>query len=150
LPGIAGTNAPDYFEHTSGVFYGLKMKHDRIDMAYAVLEGVAHLLAENIESFQQAGLSPGTILSTGGGSRSDLWCQLKADLTGHTVVVPEANEAACLGAAMIGAVSSGKFSSYEEAAVQCTAMNKQFAPRIDGRLEAKHALYQALNARMCF
>jgi sugar (pentulose or hexulose) kinase len=149
LPGIAGTNAPAYDEHACGVFYGLKMKHDRIDMAYAVLEGVAHLLADNIESFQQAGLNPGTILSTGGGSRSDLWCQLKADLTGHMVVVPEANEAACLGAAIIGAVSSGRFSSYEEAVGQSVVMNKQFTPRMDAKFGAKHTLYQVLNT-ICF
>lgn len=148
LPGIAGVNAPAYSERACGGFYGLKMRHDSIDMAYAVLEGVAHLLAENIGSFRQAGLNPGVILSTGGGSRSDLWCQLKADITGREVAVPEAGEAACLGAAIIGAVACGRFASYEEAARACTAVRQRFLPRASEALARKHALYLMMQRTM--
>lgn len=148
LPGIAGVNAPAYDVRACGVFYGLKLKHDRIDMACAVLEGVAHLLAENIRTFRQAGLDPELILSTGGGARSDLWCRLKADVTGRAIAVPEENEAACMGAAIIGSVSCGRFPSYEAAAEHCVSIGKHIMPHASGAIDRKYRLYKELNDRM--
>ena len=44
LPYIVGTNAPEFDADACGVFYGIRTKHDRADFAYAVMEGVAHML----------------------------------------------------------------------------------------------------------
>ena len=83
------------------------------------MEGVAHLLQKNIQSIEQSQSITDPIISTGGGARSPLWCQLKADVTGHAIAVPEADETCCLGAGMIGAVSEGVFADYKESADAC-------------------------------
>ena len=54
-----------------------------------------------------------TVLATGGGSKSDVWCQLQADITGLPIMIPKEKEAACLGAAIIAAVSDGSIKSFE-------------------------------------
>ena len=67
LPYLRGVSAPEYDPEAKGVFYGIRRKHDRFDLAYAVMEGVAHLLCKNIR------LLPGgcaaRMTSTGGGGQ---------------------------------------------------------------------------------
>lgn len=141
LPYINGVNSPEFDPNACGVFYGLKLKHDVYDLAYAVMEGVAHLLASNIEYLRKIGISADRIISTGGGAKSGLWCQLKADISGSIVAAPDNNEAACLGAAMIGAVDEGLFSSYEDAVRNCVKIRQEYLPAVNDQLANKHALY---------
>ena len=128
LPYLTGINAPDYDENASGVFYGLKMRHDQYDLAMAVMEGVAFLMARNIEEYQKAGHQVKQIISTGGGSQSMVWSQIKADVTGCEIAIPVEKEAACLGAAMIGAVDKGIFASYQEAVEKCVSISEKIIP----------------------
>lgn len=114
LPYLIGINAPDYEENATGVFYGLKIKHDKYDLALAVMEGVAYLMANNIKLYRKMGVKAEKIISTGGGSRSRIWSQIKADILDCEIVIPDDKEAACLGAAMIGAVDMGFYKSFEE------------------------------------
>ena len=108
------------------------------------MEGVAHLLRINIDHIKKAGYSADKIISTGGGARSDLWSQMKADITGHEVIIPSNEEAACLGAAMIGALSEGVFSTYKDAISHCVSLKKQFKPQNEEVYKKKHALFQKL------
>jgi xylulokinase len=144
LPYLTGVNAPDFNPNASGVFYGLRLNHDRLDLALAVMEGVAHLLKRNISSMEKVGITANRILSTGGGARSDLWSQMKADVTGYEIAIPQNEEAACLGAAMIGAVAAGSIKSYEEATTMCVSMKKVFTPRSGTSYARKHAMFDML------
>ena len=122
----------------------MRIQHDRLDMAYAVMEGVAHVLKKNLDQFKAVGSAASKMISTGGGARSPLWNQLKADLTGYQVVVPENEEAACLGAAMMGAVSTGIFSSYKEVVETCVSYKEYYRPKMSQRLEKKHKMFNCL------
>lgn len=148
LPYITGVNSPDFNSDAKGVFYGIQMKHDKYDFAYAVMEGIAHLLAINIDYIEKAGYPVNRIISTGGGAKSDLWSQLKADLTGHEVAIPLNAEAACLGAAMIGAVSNKNFSTFDEAVLKCVSIKKQFFPRDTQLIQKKHRLFKKIYENM--
>jgi len=142
LPYITGVNAPDFNSDARGVFYGIQLKHDKYDFAFAVMEGVAHLLRINIDHIENAGYPVEKIISTGGGAKSSIWSQVKADITGHTVAIPTNEEAACLGAAMIGAVSEGIFKTYEEAIKHCVSIKKQYTPKDRKIYQKKHILFQ--------
>lgn len=144
LPYITGVNAPDFNSNAKGVFYGAQLKHDKFDFAYAVMEGIAHLLKINIDYIQRAGYPVGRIISTGGGARSDLWSQIKANITGYEVAIPSNEEAACLGAAIIGAVADKKFVNYEEAIKNCVSIKKQFFPKDKSLFLRKHELFRNL------
>ena len=109
LPYLVGTNAPEFDVEANGVFWGLRQEHDAIDMAGAVMEGVSFVLRKNCEYIARNGMKPTAIIATGGGAKSPIWCQMQADITGLPVSIPKEKEAACLGAAMIAAVSDGRF-----------------------------------------
>lgn len=144
LPYIMGVNAPEFDTEASGVFYGIRVDHDRVDFAYAVMEGVALLLDRNIKDLKKANMTFNRIISTGGGAKSDLWSQLKADITGLVVEIPADNEAACLGAAMIGAVERGDIKNYFSAVSRCVKIVKRFEPNTNKSFLSKKAGYDAL------
>ena len=72
------------------------------------------------------------------------FCQLQADITGLPVSIPVEKEAACLGAAMICAVSQGQFVSFADAAKACVAMQMAYTPHPTPRLERKYRRFCAL------
>ena len=147
LPYLVGTNAPEFHTGATGVFWGLRQEHDAIDMAGAVMEGVSFVLRKNCDHMRKNGLKPSAIIATGGGAKSSVWCQMQADITGIPVYIPAEKEAACLGAAMIAAVSSGMFADYAEAAKACVSFSKKYVPDPTPDTEKKYrrfcALYEA-------
>ena len=144
LPYLVGTNAPEFDSQANGVFWGLRQEHDAIDMAGAVMEGVSYVLRKNCEHIAAKGVKLERIIATGGGAKSPVWCQLQADITGLPVCIPAEKEAACLGAAMICAVSQGQFASFAEAAQSCVAMSMQYKPAPSAHLDRKYRRFNAL------
>ena len=147
LPYLVGTNAPEFHTQANGVFWGLRQEHDSIDMAGAVMEGVSFVLRKNCQHISDKGVALSRIIATGGGAKSPIWCQMQADITGLPVCVPSEREAACLGAAMICAVSDGHFDSLQTAVDRCVGMNAQYEPHPSQQLDRKYrrfcALYEA-------
>jgi xylulokinase len=85
-PWLNGERAPVDDPDARGGFQGLSLKTGRADLARAVLEGVAcnsRWLLDHVEDFVGRPLS--ALRITGGGARSDLWCQVYADVLGKTV-----------------------------------------------------------------
>jgi sugar (pentulose or hexulose) kinase len=113
LPYLTGINPPDYFSDAKGAFLDLDLSHDRVDMAYAVEEGIAHLLRRNVEYFSETPAQE--IVSTGGGAASAFWNQLKSDICGVDVVVPHELEATCRGAAILALVATGHLDGFGSA-----------------------------------
>ena len=147
LPYLVGTNAPEFDTEANGVFWGLRQEHDAIDMAGAVMEGVSFVLRKNCEHIAANGVKPKAIIATGGGAKSAVWCQMQANITGLPVAIPREKEAACLGAAMIAAVSHGRFSGYTEAVENCVELLHRYEPAPTAHSEKKYrrfcALYEA-------
>lgn len=148
LPYINGVNAPEYDTNARGVFYGIRANHDKYDFAYAIMEGVAYLLNKNINFLNQEGINAKEMISTGGGAKSHFWSQLKADITGLKVAVPENEEAACYGAAIIGAVADGTFNSYEEAVKSCVYIKKYYYPCKNATYDKKYKLFNDIYDRL--
>ena len=147
LPYLVGTNAPEFDREATGVFYGLRQEHTSIQMAKAVMEGVCFVLRKNVEDILSKGTKISSIVATGGGAKSPVWCQLQADITGLSVEVPAVTEAGCLGAAMIAAWTAGQYKSLEEAAKD-VKMVRRYTPNGDAALEKKYRkfckLYDAM------
>ena len=144
LPYLVGTNAPEFDAQANGVFWGLRQEHDAIDMAGAVMEGVSFVLRKNCDHIAANGVKPTSIIATGGGAKSAVWCQMQADITGVQVAVPKEKEAACLGAAMIAAVSDGHFASYQAAVDSCVKLLHCYEPKPTARTERKYRRFCAL------
>ena len=147
LPYMVGTNAPEFDADAKGVFWGLRQEHDNIDMAGAIMEGVAYVLQKNLVHIHNNGIHLNNIIATGGGAKSPIWCQLYADITGLPVRIPAEKEAACLGAAMIAAVADGKFADFNDAAKELVSFTKEYTPNPCEHYERKYRrfckLYEA-------
>ena len=144
LPYLVGTNSPEFDTEANGVFWGLRQEHDAIDMAGAVMEGVSFVLRKNCDYIAKNGVKPTAIVATGGGAKSPIWCQMQADITGLPVRIPKEKEAACLGAAMVVAVSDGNFESYDAAVRACVEMTMHYEPNPTERTERKYRRFCAL------
>jgi len=144
LPFLVGTNSPEFDTDANGVFYGLRQESDVYDMACAVMEGVAFMLRKNCDHIRAKGTEISYIIATGGGAKSPIWCQLQADITGLPVVIPTEKEAACLGCAIIGAVSEGVYAGYQEAADKIISFQHRYEPENHDKYEKKYQKYCAL------
>lgn len=144
LPYLVGTNAPEFDSNATGVFWGLRQEHDAYDMARAVMEGVSFVLRKNCDYMAKAGLSPSSIIATGGGAKSAIWCQMQADINGLKVRIPAEKEAACLGAAIVAAVSDSRYHSLQEAVDSLVAFSTEYTPNISAQVEEKYSQFCAL------
>lgn len=144
LPYIVGTNSPEFDKRASGVFFGLRSEHDAYDMAAAVMEGVACLLRKNCDAMKRKGAEVGYIIATGGGAKSNIWCQMQADITGLPVRIPAEKEAACLGAALCAATDAGRFPDLAAASASCVSFREEYLPRVNEEYERKYRRFVKL------
>jgi xylulokinase len=129
LPYLRGERAPLWDTKARGAFVGLTHRHTRAHCARAVYEGVAFAVCSILERSQAAaGLRARTLRVSGGGARSALWNQIKADIVGLPVQRMAVSDAACLGAALLGAVGVEAFSDTGAAAEAMVHPADVYAP----------------------
>lgn len=114
IPALSGAMAPRWNEHMRGSFTGVSMDHGTADLCRAVVEGCTFALRDNVDRIAELGLPVDQIHVTGGGAASDLWLQMKADVTG-VPVYRVMGEGAAIGAACLAAVAAGWFPDTESA-----------------------------------
>jgi xylulokinase len=96
---------------------------------------------------KKGGVSIGELRALGGGARSPLWLQMKADITGITVAVPRITEAASWGAAILAGTAAGCFSSASEAAEGCLSIQRRYEPdpKSYSRYDELYQLYRQVH-----
>jgi xylulokinase len=129
LPSMMGATSPTWNEAARGAFAGLTLAHTRAHFARAVLEGSAFAVRAITDQMQTIGVLASEMRVMGGGAKSALWNQIKADVIGLPVVVPEATETTALGAALLALVGSGTYASLAEACPQVVRLRQRFEPR---------------------
>ncbi|GAA3604490.1 FGGY-family carbohydrate kinase [Microlunatus ginsengisoli] len=142
LPYLTGVNPPDFFPDARGAFLGIELGHDRFDLAYAVEEGVAHLLRRNVDSLAASGDRICEIVSTGGGAASAFWSQLKSDVCGVDVLVPHEQEATCRGAAALALVELGVLADITDADRLSRPDVVRYRPSGDHRHERRYRAFE--------
>ena len=107
VPALAGERTPTWDATARGAVVGLDLDVDAADLALAIYEGTALGLGDNIGRLQEVlgDLSP--VRSVGGGSKSESWTQIKADVLGVPVTVPRLGHGAAAGAAMLAGMATG-------------------------------------------
>ena len=111
-----------------GALIGMTLATSRADIVRALLEGVSYDLTLTIRSLHQYHISTGLIRAAGGGTRSQWWIQLIADLNGAGVEVLDQPEPGCVGAALLAGSANGTYSSLEEGAKSCTSVARTYEP----------------------
>jgi sugar (pentulose or hexulose) kinase len=101
---------------------------DEIDLYAALLQGVAFIERLCFDYLDILGAPiHGELRSTGGGARSRYWCQLRADVLGRSISLPENAEAA-LGMAVLAASTERRVA---EVAAEMVRIREVIDPRPD-------------------
>jgi xylulokinase len=119
LPHLMGAFSPEPNLQARGSFTGFTLSHTRAHFVRALLEGVAFMLRRNLETIERTGIQIHEIRSTGGGARSPLWNQIKADVCNRPVVTLANEETGLLGDAILAGIACSVFHSIEDG---CNAM----------------------------
>jgi xylulokinase len=137
LPHFAPSGSSTSDSGASGVVLGLNLETSRGTLIKSLLEGITYFMKEGLDLINQAGLPIKEFRATGGGSKSDRWLQLTADILGQPIARVAVNECGVVGAAILAGVAAGACSSAAETSRQWVRVTHTFEPS-----PALHAHYQ--------
>jgi hypothetical protein len=140
--GTQGNRTPHTDPHSRGAIMGLSLNHTRAHVYRAMMEGVAFGTELIFETMRANGFEQGDIVICGGATRSDLWMQIHADVSGVPLILTEVPDAATLGSAILAAVGGGAFASIPEAAGAMVHRLRVVEPDM-----ARYALYRPIYER---
>lgn len=141
LPCMQGAMAPEWNGAARGAFYGLTLAHTRAHLTRALLEGSAFALRDIVEAMRDTGLEIARLTIVGGGAKSYLWRQIKADVTGVPVRVPTNVETTATGAAILAAAGAGLYPEVASSAAAFVTYDPQELEPDPGQHEAYSDAY---------
>ncbi len=143
LPHLGGALFPEYDHTARGVFFGATLSHRRPHFVRAIMEAIAFMIRRDLEGLNRLGAETREIRVLGGGAKSRVWSQIKADVSQVSVVLPAQTEAAALGAAILAAVGAGIYSDIPAAVRNMTRMSEVIRPHTAPKeiYDASYSLY---------
>ncbi|MFH1742268.1 MAG: FGGY-family carbohydrate kinase [bacterium] len=150
LPHFTSTGVPHFDTHSRGAILGLTLGTTKGEIIRAILEGITMELRFCVELLDKAGVPIKELRATGGGSKSDYWMQIKADIMGRPIRVPAVSEAGNLGCAILAGTATGVYSSTAEAVERLVKIDKSFEP-VDNSVSYyndRFALYMELYPKL--
>ena len=129
LPYMYGERSPIWDTDARGVLFGLSLATRKADIVRAIMEGAAYGLRHNVEAAVAGGFDPRTLACVGGGARSGVWNQIKADILQRPIVLPAASSGAAMGDAIVAAAAAGLYPSVEEAVAHMVTAGATYHPR---------------------
>jgi xylulokinase len=143
IPYMAGERTPLWNTRARGVFLGLSYATTRADMLRAIMEGCAFAVYDNVRVAAEHDLEVAEYLGSGGAARSDVWCQIKADVYGRPFCVALRGDGGegghSLGLFALTAQAVGLGGPASETVERLLPGRRVFEPSAD-----RHALYDEL------
>lgn len=150
LPDFHGNRSPLAEPWRLGGITGLSLETGSDDLALdylATIQSLGYGTRHILEVMRQAGMAVDMLVVSGGLARNRLFVREMADICDCPVIVPETDEPVLLGAAMLGAVASGRFPDTNAAMVALACEGSATEPR-GGEIAAYHDRKYAVHRRM--
>jgi xylulokinase len=146
LPYLMGERTPHLDPTIRGGWAGLTARHTRADLIRSIIEGVSYSQCDGLDIIENLGIEIRSVRASGGGANSPFWRQILADVFDKPVVTLASQEGSAYGAALLGLVGTGEFSSVPEV---CNAVIQERETILPRPAEAAiyhegHRTYQAL------
>ena len=154
LPHFAGAATPYMDTGSKGAILGLTTATTAADIYRACMEGVAYEMRVNYEALQGSGIRFEKLNATGGGARSKLWMQMKADVLNLPITALKTVDAGTVGSAMLTGIAVGLFGNLNDAAAHMVQEMETYYPRQEMHdqyrkiYERYKAVYQAVRPLM--
>lgn len=142
LPHFAGAATPYMDSGSRGAILGLSLATTDRDIYLACMEAVAYEMRLNREHLAASGVKFDSLVATGGGAKSKLWMQIKADILGIPFTTLATDDAGTVGCAMMAGVACGAFANMDDAKTRLVRQTGRFMPDA-----SRHARYSALYSR---
>lgn len=122
-----------------GAIVGFTEAHTKLHLYRAILEGIGYALREAMEGIEKRlHHKVKEIRISGGGSQSDVVCQITADLFNLPVSRVQTFETSTLGAAMTVFLATNEFGSIEETTNAMVHKGKTFMPNSEVHAEYEY------------
>jgi len=141
FPYLAGAGAPHWLGDVAGAFVGLKLDTRPADIARSVLESVGFEIRTNLDAMRGQNVAIERFRVFGGGAKSDLWCQMIADICRVPVERCVDVETAAMGAAMLALVAAGVFPTAAQAQDAIGHGREWFEPSAEPAYEDSYRQY---------
>jgi xylulokinase len=138
LPFFEPSGPPKYITDAAGVIIGLRNSTSRGEILRSIMESITYYMADGAMALKDCGGYPEKFVVTGGGAKSDVWLQIKADIFGLPFVRKNTVECSALGAAMLAGMGAKLDITDEENFIET---EKVFEPNVD-----LHTIY---SERLC-
>jgi xylulokinase len=150
LPHLAGERAPLWDAQARGVFAGLNAATGPGEMVAAVMEGVAFSARLAMEALEAAGgLRAAVIRGGGGGTVSDRWCAMRADVFGRPFIRMQAHDSGAVGAMVMAGAGAGVVADLTAAAAMVPEERRFLPdPGCAALANARFAIWKELYAQV--
>ena len=130
VPAFTGLGCPYWDPDARGAIYGITRDTGKNEITRAAIESVAYQTRDLFKAMSEDGISP-KMLRVDGGMTDNSWLmQFLSNILNISVEVPKITETTALGAAMMAALTDGKYSTLEEIS-NLWSSNKSYIPIID-------------------
>ncbi len=126
IPYLTGGNGD--FPHVRGTFSGLTLDSDQGALWRCVLEGIGYDYMEITDQYRRAGIDVTRLVITEGGSRDDLWNQIKADMLDTCVETLEIAGGAVPTNCIVAAYGAGDIADLKQALQRQLIVKNSFHP----------------------
>ena len=132
-PWMFGERCPLNDSSVRGGLFNLGLNHSREHLTRAVLEGIAFNTRWAMESLEKLYSKVTELNIVGGGAKSDIWCQIMADVINRTIHrVDDPQQASARGVALLASMTLGYINDYHEIS-KYIKINRSFYPNRDTR-----------------
>jgi len=124
-----GAKSPKFASNAKAAFFGITLIHTKAHLVRAILEGVAFQYAETLELLEELGVKVKQASLVGGEARSQLWNQIKADALSRSIRLPDVEDAAALGSAMLSSIGVKVYKNMKNAVRNMVRTRTIYRPR---------------------
>jgi xylulokinase len=128
LPHFVGSGTPWMDPASKGAILGLDLSTTPGQVIKGILDSVTYEIKLSVDAMEAAGIAVEELRAFGGGARSPLWLQTKADIFGKPVLAMDVAEAPCLGVALLAGMATGAFASIEEGLDRMVRVGRTYEP----------------------
>ena len=136
LPHFAGAATPYMDNDAKACIVGMTLENDRYDLYKALMEATSYEMRLNFERLKACMPNITALRATGGGARSDVWLQIKADILGLDIIALETAEVGAAGTAALAGVAIGVWPDLRSAVAPMGRVRGIFHP--DGENAGKY------------
>lgn len=129
LPHFAGAATPYMDTGSKGAILGLTTATTVPELYRACMEGVAYEMRLNYEALAGSGIRFEKLNATGGGAKSKVWMQMKADILNLPITALKTVDAGTVGSAMLTGLAVGAFKDLPDAAAHMVEETVTYVPR---------------------